>query len=91
MGMIVPNRLITDPFCGLRRDEAFKNFRGSLVVRLSNNCFQVSKTDTLPFVKWTKRQGVRLFSGAGRKAKMQTNEMFAFWKGGATERVRDGF
>ena len=51
MGMIVPNRLITDPFCGLRRDEAFKNFRGSLVVRLSNNCFQGSKTDTLPFVK----------------------------------------
>ena len=22
---------------------------------------------------------------------MQTNEMFAFWKGGATEQVRDGF
>ena len=22
---------------------------------------------------------------------MQTNEMFAFWRGGATERVRDGF
>ena len=48
------------------------------------------KTDTLPFVKWTKRQGVRLFSSIGRKTKMQTNKMFAFW-GGATERVRDGF
>ena len=22
---------------------------------------------------------------------MQTNEMFAFWKGGATEQARDGF
>ena len=22
---------------------------------------------------------------------MQTNKMFAFWRGGATERVRDGF
>ena len=53
--------------------------------------FWISKTDTLPFVKWTKRQGVRLFSSIGRKTKMQTNEMFAFWKGGATEQVRDGF
>jgi len=51
MGIVVLNGLIADSFCGLRRDEAFKNFRGSLVVRLSNNCFQVSKTDTLPFVK----------------------------------------
>ena len=48
---------------------------------------RTSKTDTLPFVKWTKRQGVRLFSSIGRKTKMQTNEMFAFWKGGATEQV----
>ena len=53
--------------------------------------FWISKTDTLPFVKWTKRQGVRLFSSIGRKTKMQTNEMFAFWKGGATEQARDGF
>lgn len=35
MGMIVPNGLIADPFCGLRRDEAFKNLRDSLVVGLS--------------------------------------------------------
>ena len=43
------------------------------------------------FRKMDKRQGVRLFSSIGRKTKMQTNEMFAFWKGGATEQVRDGF
>ena len=35
MRMIVPNRLITDTFCGLRRDEAFKNLCDSLIVRLS--------------------------------------------------------
>ena len=52
---------------------------------------RTSKTDTLPFVKWTKRQGVRLFSSVGRKTNMQTNKMFAFWREGATEQVRDGF
>ena len=35
MGIVVPNGLVTDPFCGLRRNEAFKNLRDSLVVGLS--------------------------------------------------------
>ena len=35
MGMIVLNGLIAYTFCGLRRDEAFKNLCDSLVVRLS--------------------------------------------------------
>ena len=35
MGMIVLNGLIADTFCGLRRDEAFKNLRDSLIVGLS--------------------------------------------------------
>ena len=35
MGMIVLNGLIADLFCGLRRDEAFKNICDSLIVRLS--------------------------------------------------------
>ena len=35
MGMIVPNGFIADPFCGLRRNEAFKNLRDSLIVGLS--------------------------------------------------------
>ena len=35
MGMIVPNGFIADTFCGLRRDEAFKNLCDSLVVGLS--------------------------------------------------------
>ena len=35
MGMIVPNGFIADPFCGLRRNEALKNLRDSLVVGLS--------------------------------------------------------
>ena len=34
--------------------------------------------DTLPFVKWTKRQGVRLFSSVGRKTKMQTKKCLHF-------------
>lgn len=35
MGMIVLNGLIADPFCGLRRNEAFKNLRDSLIIQLS--------------------------------------------------------
>ena len=35
MGMIVPNGFIAYTFCGLRRDEAFKYFCDSLIVRLS--------------------------------------------------------
>ena len=35
MGIVVLNGLIADPFCGLRRDEAFKNLCDSLVVGLS--------------------------------------------------------
>ena len=42
------------------------------------------------FRKMDKRQGVRPVSGVGGKAKMQTSEMFAFWRGGATEQIRDG-
>ena len=29
------NGLIADPFCGLRRGEAFKNLRDSLIIQLS--------------------------------------------------------
>ena len=35
MRIVVLNGLIADPFCGLRRNEAFKNLRDSLVVGLS--------------------------------------------------------
>ena len=35
MGIVVLNGLIADPFCGLRRGEAFKNLCDSLVVGLS--------------------------------------------------------
>ena len=35
MGMIVPNGFIADTFCGLRRNEAFKNLRDSLIIQLS--------------------------------------------------------
>lgn len=43
------------------------------------------------FRKMDKKAGCRPVSGVGGKAKMQTSEMFAFWRGGATEQVRDGF
>ena len=39
MGMIVLNGLIADPFCGLRRNEAFKNLRDSLIIQLSKSSF----------------------------------------------------
>ena len=35
MRIVVLNGLIADTFCGLRRDEAFKNICNSLIVRLS--------------------------------------------------------
>lgn len=35
MGIVVLNGLIADPFCGLRRNEAFKNLRDSLIIQLS--------------------------------------------------------
>ena len=35
MRIVVPNGLIADPFCGLRRNEAFKNLRDSLIIQLS--------------------------------------------------------
>ena len=35
MGMIVLNGFIADTFCGLRRNEAFKNICDSLIIQLS--------------------------------------------------------
>lgn len=35
MGIVVLNGFIADPFCGLRRNEAFKNLRDSLIIWLS--------------------------------------------------------
>ena len=71
MRIVVLNGLVADTFCGLRRDEAFKNLRDSLIVRLSI-VFWTSKTDTLPFVKWAKRQGVLIFTGYNKKPRKRS-------------------
>ena len=42
------------------------------------------------FRKMDKKAGCPTGFGVGGKAKMQTSEMFAFWRGGATEQIRDG-
>ena len=64
MRMVVLNGLIADPFCSLRSDKAFKNVSNTLIARLSESLFSGhQKTDTLPFVKWTKRQDALDFTG----------------------------
>ena len=56
-----------------------------------NNCFLDIKNRHPAFRKMNKKAGCPTVFKHWKKTKMQTNEMFAFWKGGATEQVRDGF